>query len=557
MGEVRNVFSIFGAVDDAVVDQRGRAVAVAALLRPYEDPDTPGWYAALKEWAAANQTEVVVGLELDDALAAMAEDEDPSGWERARRLLAIAALARAYPDTYGEPGNDEGGQMAVGALRALTPDPDSVGESPEDDPASQLLLLMGNKGRYEGTFDDLDDWHRMLAYAAGAHLIDQTTARLTTAPCSGTAIVDSSSGRPVLHLTTHFMLKGATIDQIGRYLDPGEWPHCARLWCTMDSVTPPERPRRHMEVIGLDCAGIAAGDAAAWRLRTCLEFSTRSSPTGDRRSVGYRIAQDRADDDRLVEVDSGSISAHQLDERLSISTTKRLRFKGLDLGPGTAMLMCALGWASVGEHMVYSCALEGAPGSDAEPDTTFEPAGSSSKGTEDTSPLAAMAAVVVGCVNETASTIDNALDEARSGTYTSSSLLRDSTAMWTHSINATAELAMATSRLAMGPCAPCPPSKSPAGHRRTIESASFTLPAGSGDRRLVLAGDLVNDFGDTIVGNTVELRPTDVGPGRPTFRLVVEVADDQAGAYWGEVIVTSAGQQDPNGPRMAVEVVVP
>lgn len=73
----------------------------------------------------------------------------------------------------------------------------------------------------------------------------------------------------------------------------------------------------------------------------------------------------------------------------------------------------------------------------------------------------------------------------------------------------------------------------------------------------MLAGDLVNDFGDTIVGNTVELRPTDVGPGRPTFRLVVEVADDQAGAYWGEVIVTSAGQQDPNGPRMAVEVVVP
>lgn len=557
MGEVQNVFSVFGAVDAAVVDDPDRRSAVATLLRPYEDPETPGWFTAFSDWASARQTEVVVGLELDDALAAMAEDREPSGWERARRLLAIAALARAYPDTYGEPGNDEGGRMAVGALRAFTPEPDEADPAPEDDPASQLLLLVGNKGRYEGIFDDLDDWHTMLAYAEGAHLVDHTTAQLTTAPCSGTAMIDNSTGRPVLSLTTYFKPKGVTIGQIGRYLDPGSWPDCARLWCTMDPVTPPERPRRHMEVIGLDCAAVAAGDAAAWRLRTCLEVSTRSSPTGDRRSVGYRIAQDRADDDRLVEIDSGSISAHQLDDGLSIRTTKRLRFDGLDLGMGTAMLMCALGWASVGEHMVYSCAAEGAPGSDAEPDTTFEPAGSSAKGAEDPSPLAAMAAIVAGCVNETASTVGNALDEARSGTYTSASLLRDSTAMWTHSINATAELAIAASRLAMEPWVPCPPSKSPAGHRRRIESAGFTVPAGSGDRRLVVAGDLVNDFGDTIAGSTVELLPAAVGPGRPTFRLVVQVTDDQAGAYWGEVVVTSAGQPGTNGPRVAVEIIVP
>jgi hypothetical protein len=55
-------------------------------------------------------------------------------------------------------------------------------------------------------------------------------------------------------------------------------------------------------------------------------------------------------------VDRGSLVVHQLPDRLHITTTKRLRFKGALSGVGLSLFACLFGWTGKGKEMFYNCA---------------------------------------------------------------------------------------------------------------------------------------------------------------------------------------------------------
>jgi hypothetical protein len=422
MASVQSILVIFGEVDKLVVDDPDRTDDVAAVLGAYADPLTRGWYGKFTGWL--NDAEIqpqpidLSTTTIDEALSDLAQAPPPTGRAQARLLLAIAALGRADRGRVDDP--QRRADMAR-AVEPLVPEMAPPGPGRDDRADGLVRLLAGRDDDFGFVFRELSDWGEMLATARDLGFIDEELAQQTVPPCQGTFVELAGGSGPIASLKTDFVTTTLSFEQASAFLDPAQWPGCTQLWCEMvlQSGGP---PRRYLEVIGFDC-----GDPNGWRLRTCLEFENQTQTEGMRIAVAnYRLAVDQTGADQLVEVDEGSITVIDEGSHVRVVTVKRLRFRGLALQRGMAMLMCALGYAAVGEEMVYSCALGGATG------TSFV------AGATTTSPAGDLFGVLasevmdltVACVNENAEAMKASASAAARGQYTMERLAQDVTRMW-------------------------------------------------------------------------------------------------------------------------------
>jgi hypothetical protein len=426
MAEIENLLSIFGAVDQALVDDPSRAPLVAPLLTPYEGGAAIGWYDAFRQWAHETQPERAPLPDAEPALAAMAREE-PRGQLRGRRLLAVTALARV------EPAFAPGGTEAEAAAEALGP---IMGEDRQNAP-SLLLGRLAGPDPSARLLGGLDEWETTLVQLRTEGLVDEATARHTAAPCQGRLIMRTVDGRsvPVVVLETSFTAPDLTLEDVKPYLDPENWPQCSTLWCAMQRLNPDSLPRRYLEEISVNCG------TDAWCLKTCLDVVTQELPAPGV-SVEYRLSSDQTGGDGLVEVDEGGIVATSISAGVHVETTKRLRFAGPFDGPALAMIACALGYGSAAQDMVFACAQEKHPlESDWSTDGPLDQLGALTAPTPSPADAAWVDAMIAGvadattqCVDEWSASTRTALDKALSGTYTANDAVNDMVAGWTRSV---------------------------------------------------------------------------------------------------------------------------
>jgi hypothetical protein len=518
MASVQSILVLFGEVDRLVVEDRDRRQAVAAVLGAYEDPSTPGWYAQFTEWLAdpglqPRPTELPV---VGDALAALADDP-PTGRAQARLLLAIAALGRADPGWVDDPQRRT---RLADAVRPLVPEEAPPGAEivDRDGRADGLVQLLANRVDPPDVFPTLEAWPQMLEEAFARGFISAALAQQVDPPCQAGFSEPAGASGPVASLKTELVTAALTFEQATGFLDPTRWPGCTALWCQMD-LLPGGPPRRYLEAIGLDCA-----DQTGWRLKTCLEFENRTLPGIRVATADYRLALDQTGADRLVEVDEGSITVIDEVSQVRILTVKRLRFRGLALQAGMAALMCALGYAAVGEEMVYSCALPGVMG------TPWDPASAKTPGTGDLvgGLVGEVVDLTVACVNENAEAMRASTVAAARGEYTVEHLARDVTRMWLRPLQDVARLSQVVLRQ-------CPDVSQTGTPTREVVSLPVTFDNLPGPCTFRLAGGrLTGPFGRTISAATVD--PPRGGPA-PTIAVTVKATVDAgvSGTFLGMV----------------------
>jgi hypothetical protein len=372
MGEISDLIGIYGAIERAVVSDPERRAAVAQVLPIYgdetvEDVDEFKWFDELEDWTREKSGIASDASPFPSADAALKElaTIEPVGRMRARRMLAIAALARAIPD-YANPATPQGrlAQQALG-FETLTDDHERV---------SSLLhrLLTDQSEDAELTPDEW--WARMLARASDERVLFDDPALIGHRPCTaGLVRVPVSVPGPgsvfATALKTEFESVGIEFDRVIRFLDPANWTCCNGFWCEMKFVeTMPSGAQHFHEVVSLDCPN----KDHTWSIEAELAFTHRKFTDPRVAATEYHLVPPHplANDDVLV--DAGVLTVEELDpppvSRLRVTTTKRVYFTRHFPGPGLALFMCAVGYAAIAEDFVYTCAIDPAKeGSDFNP----------------------------------------------------------------------------------------------------------------------------------------------------------------------------------------------
>jgi hypothetical protein len=356
MGEISDLIGIYGAIEAAAISDPERRAAVANVLPIYGDDSLEAadlaWFDQFVAWAEEQSgTDESPVPSADAALRELATIE-PVGRMRARRMLAIAALARADP-RYADRSTTQG-RLAENALSfgAITGDADR---------ASMLELLTDQS---QDAVLSADEWWNRQVLPGAARLIAERPELIGHRPCTAGLVrvpilLPGHGDVMATALKTEFESVGIDFDRVIRFLDPSNWQHCNAFWCDMSLVPPPTSTgaRHFHEHVSLDCA-----NPHAWSIQAELNFSQRLL-TNPRVAVSeYHLTPPHplAADDVLV--DAGVLIVEELDpppvSRLRVTTTKRVCFTRNFPGPGMALFMCAIGYASIAEDFVYTCAID-------------------------------------------------------------------------------------------------------------------------------------------------------------------------------------------------------
>jgi hypothetical protein len=412
MGETRDLIGIYGAVDRAAADDPEARARVARLLPPYLDPDLR-WFDEFEAWTEDKREESAEAPfpSLGESLAGMSE-RVPHGRRRARRLFAIAVAIQAFPELRDS-------DLTVGAVHF-----DTIADGEEE--ARRVVDLLGDEDLLSELAEDdpdaLDAWWDRLREALSGLVAD--TAGLGPRPCTGRLVMvklPTGTGS-VATLQTEWETDQVPFDRAIRFLEPKNWPNCSDFWCQMKPLaqaSPTVYP--YHEVVSTDCDH----PTLAWTIEAYLDFTFV-------RVEGLAVTDYGLSDGHPVEgddvlVDEGSLLVQALPgDRVRITTTKRIKFNHPFGGEALAMIMCATGYASVVEDLVFSCAREGAEG------TEFPGAAPGEKKSAG-APMAPVidevaeevAAAVKLCVDDCAKAIQASSKKMSEGKYTANDLVQD------------------------------------------------------------------------------------------------------------------------------------
>jgi hypothetical protein len=417
MGETRDLIGIYGAVDRAAADDAVTRDRVARLLPLYRDPELH-WFDEFEAWTEHKREDSTDPPfpSRDESLAGMAA-RAPRGRMRSRRLFAIAVAIQAFPDL-------RDADLTVAAVQV-----DTIAE--EVDGARQVVALLGDEELLAildtEEPDALEIWWDQLRGALSGVMAD--TAGLGPRPCTGRLVpVELPSGAvSVTALRTEWETDEVPFDRAIRFLDPTNWPDCSDFWCEMKplaQLSPSKHP--YHEVVSTDCDH----QAGAWTIEAYLDFSFIRVAGLAVTDYGLSDPHPVAGDDVLV--DAGSLVVQELPaNRVRITTTKRIKFNHPFSGEALSIIMCATGYASVVEDLVFSCAREGAQGTEfpgAAPGK--KKAGGAPMGPVIDEVAEEVAAAVKLCVDDCAKAVRASSKKMSEGKYTANDLVRDMAEMW-------------------------------------------------------------------------------------------------------------------------------
>jgi hypothetical protein len=362
MGEISDLIGIYGAIEGAVLSDPERRAAVAQVLPIYgdarvQDVDDFRWFDQLVDWTRDERgiaPEVSPFPDADAALKDLATIM-PVGRMRARRMLAIAALARAIP-VYGDPRTLQGrlAQRALG-FEQLTDDHERVG--------SLMHRILTDESQ-DAELTPAQWWELVLDRSAGQGVLYDAPSLIGHQPCTaGLVRVPVSVPGPgsvlATALKTEFESLGIEFDRVIRFLDPANWKCCNGFWCEMKFVeTLPSGAQHFHEVVSIDCPN----KEHTWSIQAELAFTHRAFSDPRVAATEYHLVPPHplANDDVLV--DAGVLTVEELEpapvSRLRVTTTKRVYFRRHLPGPGMALFMCAAGYAAIAEDFVYTCAID-------------------------------------------------------------------------------------------------------------------------------------------------------------------------------------------------------
>jgi hypothetical protein len=361
MGETREIIGIYGAIDRAVARDPETRARVVELLPVYESDAALGWFDQFEEWTVRKREDRTESApfpaSIDEAMAGLAgrteSDEPPTPRQRARRLWATAVATRAFPELSNPRIESD---VVFNTLRVLQ----APGLARTDDDARELLRLLSSRARAptEGS-EALDRWwdNDVVRRASSQNNIDDTREDIGPRPCVGHLVDVTMSGGDTLRvasLKTSFETDKLTFARACRFLDPTVWPTCNDFWCEMTKVGPTAAGgTQYHEVVSSDCRN----KASAWTISAELDFAFRKDPNYAR--AAYRMSPGIPQKDVLV--DEGSLVVEVIPDtdpkRLRVTTTKRVRFTESFSGEALSLIMCAAGYASVAEDLVFSAAL--------------------------------------------------------------------------------------------------------------------------------------------------------------------------------------------------------
>jgi len=363
--ELSSLMSVYGAIDQIVVDHPGLRHRVADLLPTYHNPEVVGWYDSYRAWVqAASRTQEERGIEqpmsvefptVAAGLNALSRIE--AGALATRRLLGVAVLQRLLPwfiQSQERWTPDVVGHESL--IDALVP---IVSQEHPDGPevgARQLLGLLGDAQ----TYPTIESFPALLHQAQQQALVSYAIAQQVLPSCKWTVVPATSIGGIAVAFEVHQRIKGFVFSDMAPILDPTKWDKDQPPWCHMNQVVPlgaavvPNAQTFHEEV-SLDCTtGLA-------RIHTVLDFVGTPFPDNPGSVLVYRLHpnQRALGGDGLLNIDEGSVFIREKTSSsgstLNVVTTKRVQFAPLVGMPSLAVavvaeIVCHLGYASLAEH---------------------------------------------------------------------------------------------------------------------------------------------------------------------------------------------------------------
>ncbi|HEX6712688.1 MAG TPA: hypothetical protein VF066_04855 [Thermoleophilaceae bacterium] len=426
MSETSDLIAIHGAIDRAVADDRELRAEVARILPIYVDEDAR-WFDEFEAWTIerrAAETEGPPFPSLDEALKDLGETP-ARGRQRARRLFAIALTARAFPELLAD---EDGRSLLTGALRGVN--------ALEGDEGSERLLelLVDERLLYEDdeTPRTADAWWENLLVLASEEGLLADAGLIGPRPCTPHLVtVDMPDGSGlVTALETEFETDQIPFDKAIRFLDPVNWPDCNDFWCQMTKIGgQAPGPYHYHEVVSTDCAH----KPAAWTIEAYLDFRYFNIP-GQVAIAAYGLTEPHPLPGDDVVVDGGSLIVREIGTpaapAIRVKTTKRIRFNRPFDGLALALMMCPLGYASVAEDLVFTCAALG----DGQAGTAFPGAAAKAAAPGAGGFAGEWEALVKAGLDECVDNAQASSKKMADGSYTPDDFVKDMAAMWSRAV---------------------------------------------------------------------------------------------------------------------------
>ena len=543
MSDAGDLVALLGQLDRTIGQLEGELAATtraaaATMVPPLGDPDASGWYDRLV---------AAIGVEpgpqsLSDAMTAIAAPAEGLT-ALPRRLVAIAAVARALPSRFGPDGSEADltlQALSTPGILASAPRLDESRPPSEEtsifDEAPVLLARLVDPAE----LPTVEAYRDFIGRDSNRALLQSELFRLP-APCTTDVVEVAAGGQAgrALSLVTNVCVTGVVLADVAAaasFLNPANWAGYPG-WCGMIAEPPPPpdhtAPARYLEIVALDCPTDAL-KVAVWldfspliqRPGSLVRTYRRSknqgggAPTG----VGAAAAVHTAND--AVSVDEGSLKVIDEGTHLRVKTTKRVRFRaGLDVTI-LRIIACCAGYGALAAEFVVA-----GTGGAAQDVACAPAAGKATLAPGEADPLKERVEAVGQSIDECATALKSAISRAASGAYTADDFTEDVVGAVGRSTQAWIRVA----DLVAGVARPSIPDDEVVSDRFALE------PAATGPCTLALAGPLLaHDDVAPAPLECVRFDPQALAAGADGFELVVQPRGLRGTTYFGVVNVTDA-----------------
>ena len=275
--ETAAIVRLYGEIDRKVNADQGVRDEVGQFLSPYHRNPALHWYDDYLEWLGGAPPEG------ENALPRAGTCTDRPRWRHqdiveprrhARRMFAIAALARAFPEMKAR------GEASSANSHAALRSPKIRGQAE--------LLYARLAGIEPIHIDGRCSWFRARRNG-GKQIVALKEPQPTGTqfkPCAGRWVRVPGMEGPVDAVRTNTVkLEGVDLEHAAKFLDPENWPKCSDFWCKMERVEEPAAGQaRYLEVVSTQPRRRPPPEFAPrvpGRDRTPVQFHVDPGPDGN------------------------------------------------------------------------------------------------------------------------------------------------------------------------------------------------------------------------------------------------------------------------------------